>query len=623
MKRFLSKIAALFTAAALTATMTAGCSNSTVTSDSTESGSSSGKQTVSVALWGSALLETYAPWLQEQYPDVEFDFYLGNNSTDYYNYCAEKDILPDILTVRRFALRDVEGIRNKLIDLSNTELANSFYQSYIKSYTYSDGTINWLPACAEIDDILINKTLFEENGIAIPTDYESFVEACKAFEAIGITGYAADFSMDYTCMMMLQGLATAELTSADGRQWRQEYESNETNQLSESVWLSAFNKLQELIDNDLIQPGSSDVTELTLAEDFYDGKVAMMRATGASVANYETDYEIEMIPYLGDTEEDSWYLTYPSFQAAAKLEGNEDPERQELLIDIMTTMLSEEGLKHIATGQNTVAYNKDVELELMDELSSVKTYISENKMYIRIASSDMFSVSKTVVTKMLSGEITSGKDAFDAFNAELAGKSAEEAPTVMHLDKTYSHKFKADGGNEAASALYNTLREELGVDCVIGGSSIIGADILEGDYTAAEAKYVTVGWDDGELLKYNLTGAQLKTAVQHLLDIKGTRDSVSGNSTLPAASGFEMEITRTDSGYTLDNITINGEDIGDDTTYSVVIRVNYRPNIGDLEEAGFTDYEILENNLHTTIAARLIDNAGQFAEPTDYITLHE
>ena len=46
---------------------------------------------------------------------------------------------------------------------------------------------------------------FEQYGIPLPTDYESFVSACQAFEKAGIRGFTADYTYDYTCMETLQG----------------------------------------------------------------------------------------------------------------------------------------------------------------------------------------------------------------------------------------------------------------------------------------------------------------------------------------------------------------------------------------------------------------------------------
>ena len=100
---------------------------------------------VVVACWGNQMLENYTQYLCDLFPQVEFEFVLATNSTDYYRFRADHDDMPDILTVRRFALKDAVLLKDYLYDLSNTELASTYYGSYLDSYTYDDGTVNWLP----------------------------------------------------------------------------------------------------------------------------------------------------------------------------------------------------------------------------------------------------------------------------------------------------------------------------------------------------------------------------------------------------------------------------------------------------------------------------------------------
>lgn len=579
------------------------------------------KTVVSIALWGDQLMENYAPWLEEQFPDVEFDFYSATNSTDYYNYLAEKDELPDIMTVRRFAMKDVEDIKDKLMDLSDTELANSYYQSYLRNYTYSDGTVNWLPASAEIDSLIINKTLFDEYEIEIPTDYESFIAACEAFSEVGITGYASDFNQDYSCMEALQGFSADVLSSAEGIEWRQSYESGVTNQLSGEVWLPVFERMFGVIeaagmDSDSFNMGLNDVGDA-----FSNGELAMFRGAVHRMELCGGDYECMIIPFPGDTEEESYYMTYPTFQVAAR--DTEDEERQELILEIMEAMLSEDGLNHIIPGESVVAYNKDVEMTLDDSISNLEPYIEENRMYIRLASSDMFSVSQTVIGEMLNGEVTTAQEALDEFNRILTeNENAAEGGTVCHIDTEYSREFTEEHGNMAASALYNTMREELGVDVLIAQSAAAGCDIHEGDYTAEELNFL-INWEGAKARQMELTGAELTEYMEFYLSVKETRDSVCNDSTLPVVSGMEMELSRTDDGYELDKLTVGGEDIDADKTYTVISWDCFAQSYTDiLPEAGFTEFETLDANMDDLISQRLVTGGGQLSEPTDYITLN-
>ena len=181
--------------------------------------------------------------------------------------------------MRRFSLKDAVLIKDLLYDLCDTELASTFYGSYLENYTYDDGTINWLPACADVDSIIINETLFNEHNIDIPTDYDSFIAACEAFEELGIQGFSSDFGSDYTCMEVLQGFAISQLLSMEGREWRQKYESGIANQLSEEVWLPVFEKFFDVKEKTGIGRAETEMTNQGPKELYTAGKLAMYRGT--------------------------------------------------------------------------------------------------------------------------------------------------------------------------------------------------------------------------------------------------------------------------------------------------------------------------------------------------------
>ena len=74
--------------------------------------------------------------------------------------------------------------------------------------------------------------------------------------------------------------------------------------------------------------------------------------------------------------------------------------------------------RSFSDGQDLLSYSQDVDLKLTEYLKDVKPVIEENHMYIRIASNDFFSVSKDVVSKMISGEYDAGQ-AYQSFNTQL------------------------------------------------------------------------------------------------------------------------------------------------------------------------------------------------------------
>ena len=177
-------------------------------------------ETITVYLWSTNLYEKYAPYIQEQLPDINVEFVVGNNDLDFYKFLNENGGLPDIITCCRFSLHDASPLKDSLMDLSTTNVAGAVYDTYLSNFMNEDGSVNWLPVCADAHGFVVNKDLFEKYDIPLPTDYESFVSACQAFDKVGIRGFTADYYYDYTCMETLQGLSASELSSVDGRKWR-------------------------------------------------------------------------------------------------------------------------------------------------------------------------------------------------------------------------------------------------------------------------------------------------------------------------------------------------------------------------------------------------------------------
>ena len=619
----MKKMVSLLLAGVMTVAALTGCGGQKAGEEkASEEKTGEEKTKVTVALWGTQLLENYVQYLCDTFPEVEFEFTLATNSTDYYRYRNDHDDLPDILTVRRFSLKDAVLIKDLLYDLGDTELASTFYGTYLENYTYDDGTVNWLPACADVDSIIINETLFEENNIAIPTDYDSFIAACEAFEQLGIQGFASDFGSDYTCMEVLQGFSISQLLSMEGREWRQQYESGTTDQLSEEVWMPVFEKFFDMKEKTALGEKEIKMVNLDPKDLYTKGKLAMYRGTGTDVITFpgrEGDSSI-LMPYFGSTERDNWYLIYPSFHVAASKAAMEDPEREELLLKIMTAMLNQEGQTHITYGKNMVPYNKDVTLELLPELDNLKPYIEQNKMYIRLASSGMFSVSQNVVQRILTNELKTPKEAFAEFNTLLAENEPSDT-VAAHIDTAYSNQFTAEHGNQAASAAYNTILAEADVDMVFGQSCYVSSDIYQGDYTQKDLGYL-INNDVGKPVIAKLTGEQLYNLVAYTLSLKGNRGAVSNDSTLYVSSGFEMDITKTDAGYTLNALTVEGKEMDPNAKYSVLVCSDYDWYAIDAMKAiECEDYESDDVHFEDYVLKRLTEDGGQLEEPTDYITL--
>ena len=478
-------------------------------------------QTIQVYLWTNNLYETYAPYIQSQLPDVNIEFIVGNNDLDFYKFLQQNGGLPDIITCCRFSLHDAAPLKDSLMNLAMTNEAGAVYNTYLNSFKNEDGSVNWLPVCADAHGFVVNRSLFEQYGIPLPTDYASFVSACQAFEAAGIRGFTADYAYDYTCMETLQGLSAAELTTTEGRKWRTAYSDPASTVrvgLDDTVWPGAFERMAQFIQDTHLTADDLAQTYDDVMNLFRNGEAAMYFGSSAGVKMFQDEgIDTTFLPFFSQNGE-KWIMTTPYFQVALNRELEQDTTRRDKAMKVLNVMLSEDAQNRIvADGQDVLSYSQNVPLRLTEYMKDVRDVVEENHMYIRIASNDFFAVSKDVVSKMIAGEYTA-KQAYRAFNAQLL---AEEEPAadepVLTSGKSYSNVFHANGGNAAFSVMANTLRGVYSTDVLLATANSFTGSVLKADYNQKMAASMIM---PNSLMsrQRTMTGAELKELVRAFVE---------------------------------------------------------------------------------------------------------
>ena len=150
------------------------------------SGAVSKEEPLIVYLWENSLIKNLVPYIHEQLPDQDIEFIVGNNDTDLYSYMEEHGELPDVITVRRFSGTDAQDLQPYLMDFCSYDVVSRYYSYALQYYKNSDNEIQWLPVCGLPQTIIANKTLFDQYGIKIPTNYQEYAEACQQFYENGI-----------------------------------------------------------------------------------------------------------------------------------------------------------------------------------------------------------------------------------------------------------------------------------------------------------------------------------------------------------------------------------------------------------------------------------------------------
>ena len=567
-KRTLHRLISAFAALVIGLSVLTGCG--TKTAENVEKQEDA--QTIQVYLWSTSLYETYAPYIQSQLPDVNIEFIVGNNDLDFYKFLQENGGLPDIITCCRFSLHDAAPLKDSLMNLALTNEAGAVYNTYLNSFKNEDGSVNWLPVCADAHGFVVNRSLFEQYGIPLPTDYESFVSACQAFEKVGIRGFTADYTYDYTCMETLQGLSAAELTTTEGRKWRTAYSDPASTArvgLDDTVWPGAFERMAQFIQDthltaDDLALNYDDVTGM-----FRNGEAAMYFGSSAGVKMFRDEgIDTIFMPFFSQNGE-KWIMTTPYFQIALNRDLEQDTARREKAMKVLNVMLSEEAQSRIISdGQDLLSYSQNVPLRLTECMKDVRDVVEENHMYIRIASNDFFAVSKDVVSKMIAGEYTA-QQAYRAFNAQLL---AEETPAddeiVLTSGKSYSNVFHANGGSASFSVMANTLRGVYGTDVLLATANSFTGSVLQADYNKKMAASMIM--PNGLMSRQRtMTGAELKETVRAFVEGCEGGFVPFNRGSLPVVSGIAVEVKEAGGSYTLTGITRNGQPLRDDDTVTV------------------------------------------------------
>ena len=615
LRRLVSVLAALVMAVSLLA----GCGTKTAEQVQEQEDA----QTIQVYLWSTSLYETYAPYVQSQLPDVNIEFIVGNNDLDFYKFLQENGGLPDIITCCRFSLHDAAPLKDSLMNLAMTNEAGAVYNTYLNSFKNEDGSVNWLPVCADAHGFVVNRSLFEQYGIPLPTDSESFAAACQAFEKVGIRGFTADYSYDYTCMETLQGLSAAELTTTAGRKWRTAY-SDPANTarvgLDDTVWPGAFERMARFIQDTHLTAEDLEHTYDDVMSLFRNGELAMYFGSSAGVKMFQDEgIDTIFLPFFSQNGE-KWLMTTPYFQVALNRDLEQDTARREKAMKVLNVMLSEEAQNRIISdGQDLLSYSQNVPLRLTEYLKDARDVVEENHMYIRIASNDFFAVSKDVVSKMIAGEYTA-KQAYQAFNAQLL---VEDMPAddeiVLTSGKSYSNVFHKNGGNASFSVMANTLRGVYGTDVLIATANSFTGSVLQTDYTQKMAASMIM---PNGLLAYQraMTGAEQKELVRAYVEGCEGGFVPFNRGSLPVVSGIAVEVKEASGSYTLTGITRNGQPLRDDDTVTVTCLATAKqmaPLLAD-KSAGFTGGD---QQVKSTWTEYISGGGAALAEPENYMTL--
>ena len=240
------------------------------------SGAVSKEEPLTVYLWENSLIKNLVPYIHEQLPDQDIEFIVGNNDTDLYSYMEEHGELPDVITVRRFSGTDAQDLQPYLMDFCGYDVVSRYYSYALQYYKNSDNEIQWLPVCGLPQTIIANKTLFDQYGIKIPSNYQEYAEACQQFYENGIKPYSLDLAEDWSAHEVIQAGAIGEFTSLDGIEWRSGAETSSREvKFDDGLWKRIFSETSRFLKDSHLGKDDILVNADIAYQTFVEGKAAM------------------------------------------------------------------------------------------------------------------------------------------------------------------------------------------------------------------------------------------------------------------------------------------------------------------------------------------------------------
>ena len=526
---------------------------------------------LTVYLWENSLMKNIVPYIQEQFPDHDIEFIVGNNDTDLYSYFEEHGELPDIITVRRFSGTDAQDLQPYLMDFASYDVVSRYYSYALQYYKNSKGEIQWLPICGIPQTIIANKTLFDQYGIKIPENYEEYAQACQQFYDNGIKPYSLDLAEDWSAHEVIQTGAIGEFMSLDGIKWRSSAESASENiAFDDALWERIFSETNTFLRDSHFTKEDISVDINTATQMFLEGKAAMFHGYPALMQDFQEQMDAELIriPFFSQISDEAFINMTPSLNIAFNKDLEKDQEKLDLALDVLDCMISEEGQKLIAEGSGVISLNIDIP-SMMEDVPGLEDEISDNSVYIRYSAQKSFDASLEAVHGLLSGEMDATQ-AYNVFRNVMNSKDTEEKATV-NFEHKYSISLNDKNGRDAASSILTTIRKENDAQLAFSPYYYFTSSVYKGECAGSRVALMTAKSSDTSLYLAKINGKQIHELVSKYLTDSNDDFSVTDKYELPIASGMKIVIKDEENKFSLKDIIVNEKKLDEEKEYSILL----------------------------------------------------
>lgn len=236
-----------------------------------------------------------------------------------------------------------------------------------------DGTLPMVPVFANTYGMLVNKTLFEKEGLSIPTTYQELVTVCEEFTKKGYKSPLMGFTNEETTSLF--SLASYPLFCGTIAKDAEAVKKLNDLDLSAGEYMRpTLEKMAEFMDS-----GCVNLDECAAIENnydavilrFFEGDVPMMTGSGDTVSGTEkresrsdafiaNPFEYTFVP-IPMSDEGANFLDMPNLQFSV----NKDSKNLDMANEFMRFLITSEELNNMAQKKGLMSPTKDLSFNSM------------------------------------------------------------------------------------------------------------------------------------------------------------------------------------------------------------------------------------------------------------------
>ncbi|MEG2001397.1 MAG: ABC transporter substrate-binding protein [Evtepia sp.] len=201
----------------------------------------------------------------------------------------------------------------RLLDLSALPFTGKYVTSRLDGIAQG-GKLYYLPGPSQIRGIVYNKTLFEELGLSVPTNFQEFVDLCHEIETYGIRALQLGLANPEVLDTAFVGFSFDHgFSKPKDTQWIINYD-NGIGHFGDQ-FQPALDTFQTLIDNGILKPQDLSLNYSHREQMLFTRQCAMVEDS-VLVARMGQAYtgctdEFALMPFFTPNSENSWVRLYP------------------------------------------------------------------------------------------------------------------------------------------------------------------------------------------------------------------------------------------------------------------------------------------------------------------------